>query len=495
MTATTMMGMMGTTRQILSRFKPLAGVRSRLLLGYIALLTVAVVGSVILARQALLAGLDARIDRELVQERDELNKFVRQGIDPNTGERFQGNVRRIFFTFLQRNVPSRNEVIITFVDGEPFRRSDQVVPYRLDTDPELISLWGNLRAPDRGRVDTPEGAVDYLAAPVQDAAGRVRGVFVVAHFRDRELASIDTGVRAAAGVGLATLVIGSLLALSLANRVLRPIKLTTETARSITESDFTRRIPVEGDDEASLLARTFNEMLDRLEEAFRTQQRFVDDAGHELRTPITVIRGHLELLDEDPEERRKTMAIVMDELERMNRFVNDLLLLARAERPDFLELATVDIASFTQEIRQKASALGPRDWQTEESGKGLIVADRQRLTQALIQLAQNAVQHTNDGDIVAIGSAVINGKVSFWVRDSGPGIPVEDQEKIFERFARSGGKRHSEGAGLGLAIVRAIAHAHHGSLDLSSRPGAGAKFTLTVPTDQPYPDITKETQT
>jgi len=473
--------------------RSLTGVRSRLLVGYVVLMTVAVTVSVILARQALLADLDARIDRELVQERKELNSFVRQGIDPQTGERFEGNVRRIFETFLARNITSRNEAIITFVDGEPHARSPQVVPYRLDTDPKLVAKWADIQRPRRGRVDTPEGAVDYLGVPLQEPNGSVRGVFVVAHFRDRELASIDTGVRAAAGVGLAALVIGSLLAWTLASRVLRPIKLTTDTARNITESDLTRRIPVAGSDEASLLARTFNEMLDRLEDAFRTQRKFVDDAGHELRTPITVIRGHLELLDEDPEERRKTIALVMDELERMNRFVNDLLLLARAEQPDFLELTTLDVASLTQEVHQKASALGKRDWQIEESGRGLIVADRQRLTQALMQLAENAVQHTTDGEIIAIGSAVNTGSARFWVRDSGPGIKPEDQERVFERFSRGGGARPSEGAGLGLAIVQAIAQAHHGRVDLRSRPGTGSTFTVIVPTDQPYPEVTEET--
>jgi two-component system OmpR family sensor kinase len=475
-----------------SRIAVLLGVRSRLLIGYVALLATAVAGSVLLARQALIADMDARIDRELTQERDELNRFVARGIDPRTGERFEGNVRRIFFTFLQRNVPSRNEALLTFVDGEPFRRSQPIVPYRLDRDPELVSLWANVKRPARGRVGTPQGAVDYLAVPVEDNRGDTRGVFVVAHFRDREKASVDTAVRATAGVGLAALVIGSLLAWSLASRVLRPIKLTTETARAITESDLTRRIPGEGSDEASQLAQTFNEMLDRLEEAFAAQRQFVDDASHELRTPITVIRGHLELLDDDPIERQNTISLVMDELDRMNRFVNDLLLLARAEQPDFLELTTVDVGPLTTEILEKAEALAARDWRLEETGRGLIVADRQRLTQALMQLAQNAVQHTVDNEVIAIGSAVNHRQVRFWVRDSGPGIAYEDQQKIFERFARGRGARRSEGAGLGLAIVRAIAQAHHGDLELHSHPGAGATFTVTFPADQPYPDSRRE---
>jgi two-component system OmpR family sensor kinase len=480
------------TEEVMARrFRPLSGVRARLLAGYILLFGAAVLGSVLLARQALINGLHERIDAELIQEARELRKLARLGIDPDTGERFAGDVRKIFATFLARNVPSRNEAILTFVDGEPFQRTRQVVPYALHEDPELTALWGGLTDSDRGSVSTPAGAVEYIAVPLQDEREGVKGVFVVALFSDREEALVDAAVRASAGVGLAALLIGSLLAWSLASRVLRPVKLTTETARSISESDLTRRISVEGNDEVSELAETFNEMLDRLEEAFRAQRQFVDDAGHELRTPITVVRGHLELLDDDPGERAKTIALVTDELDRMSRFVNDLLLLARAEQPDFLDLTTLDVAPLTQEIHEKANALGPRDWRVEGTGRGLIVADRQRLTQAVMQLAQNAVQHTADADIIAIGSEVQNGEARFWVRDSGPGIAPEDQDRIFERFSRARGGRRSEGAGLGLSIVRAIAQAHHGRLELRSREGTGAVFTLVIPTDQPYPEGTQ----
>ena len=116
----------------------------------------------------------------------------------------------------------------------------------------------------------------------------------------------------------------------------------------------------------------------------------------------------------------------------------------------------------------------------------MIVADRQRLTQAIMQLAQNATEHTAPGAEIALGSAVADGRATLWVRDSGPGIPPEDQDRIFQRFARTGGgRRGSAGAGLGLAIVRAIAEAHHGAVELSSRSGVGATFTVVIPVDQP----------
>jgi signal transduction histidine kinase len=226
-------------------------------------------------------------------------------------------------------------------------------------------------------------------------------------------------------------------------------------------------------------------MLDRLEHGFASQREFLDDAGHELRTPLTIIRGHLELLGDDAGQRQETLALVSDELDRMSRMVDDLLLLARQEQPDFLELTTVDVGLLTDELYAKLAALAPTDWILEGRGGGVIVADRQRLTQAVVQLAENAVRHSGPDDPVALGSSVDHREARFWIRDHGPGIAEVEQEAIFERFSRSLAVRRWEGAGLGLAIVKAIAEAHHGRVELSSSAGAGARFTIVVPLDGP----------
>lgn len=467
-----------------------SSLRARMLAWYVGLLAFATLASIFVAREIVLQRLDERINAELVQEANELRRLA-GGSDPETGQPFRGEARRIFEVFLERNIPSRNEALLTYVNGEPYLRSRRVLPYQLDRDPELTDRWASLRRSERGQVETPAGPVEYLAVPLVSGTD-VAGVFVVAIFRDREAAAYDAVVLAAAGVGLAVLLIGSLLAWRLAEGVLRPVRTVTSTARSISESDLSRRIPVGGRDEIAQLTTTFNEMLDRLESAFETQRHFVDDAGHELKTPITIIRGHLELLEDDPEELRETIALVMDELDRMGRIVNDLLLLAKSEEPDFLGLETVDVEPLTNELQLKAGALGSREWRVERRGRGIIVADRQRLTQAIVQLAQNAVDHTSEGDRISLGSAVENGEARFWVRDEGPGIPLDEQERIFQRFGRGTGARRAEGAGLGLAIVKAIADAHHGRVELYSRPGAGALFTLVVPADQPHPESAEE---
>jgi signal transduction histidine kinase len=459
------------------------GLRARMLVGYVGLLAILVVASVLVARQVLLIRVEQDIDHELAQEVREVRVLAgKSGRDPETGRPFE-SLGRIFAVFLRRNIPARNEAVITLVNGEVFMRSRLAAPpYRLHEDQELIVRWASVRQTDRGEISTPGGRVMYWAEPLR--RGGESGTFVVAIFRDREEEALNDAIAALAVVGFVFLLAGSVLAWRLAGSVLRPVRAVTTTARTISETSLERRLPVQGSDEIAQLAETFNEMLARLEEAFATQRRFLDDAGHELRTPLTIVSGHLELLEDDPEARQRTLKLVLDELERMGRMVSDLLLLARSDQPHFLRLELVDVAALTDELHAKASALGSRDWRVDAAGRRLVVADRQRLTQAVMQLARNAVQHTEEGDEIGIGSAASPVEARFWVRDTGPGVPVEDRERIFERFER-GANASGEGAGLGLAIVSAIARAHGGRVELESSPDGGATFTMVVPTDQP----------
>jgi len=471
-------------------FASLTGLRARILGGYVLVLVVATVASVFVLRTVLLNRLDERINSELEQEVAELQKLAIQGVDPRTSEPFEGDVKRIFSTFLSRNIPSANETMLALVNGEPFRRSIQPepIPYLIHKDPELIARWASVEeGSDYGSAMTPAGELRFLAVPLENRAGEAVGVFVVADFRDLEKQEVDSAVRSAAQISVITLIIGLVLFYALSGRILNRVEAVRWTAQRITESDMTRRLPVEGNDEISQLAATFNDLLDRLSDAFSTQRTFIDDAGHELRTPITIIRGHLELMGDDPDERQETVALVTDELDRMTRMVEDLLMLAKAQRPDFLNLTAVDVKELTDELNTKVHGLANREWGLDGSGVGLIEADRQRLTQAMMQLAQNAVQHTNKGDSIWIGSKVDGGEARFWVRDSGPGISKDEQERIFNRFARAKAQpRSSDGMGLGLAIVNAIAEGHNGRVRLLSAEGQGSTFTVILPVDQPY---------
>src|ERR687895_1849270 len=458
--------------------------RARILASYLILLLFSTAVGTIVLREVLLARAGERVDDALLQETREFRRLASLGQNPVTGEPFGNDVRAIFRVFLSRNVPGEAEAFFTFVDGGAYRQT--YAPGLRQRRLREIDALGGTRTARRGEFElSDETRFRYVVVPVSDADGRLRGAFAVAIDLSNELDEVNEALQIAVGVNIGVLVLASMLAWVIAGRVLQPLRLLRDTARSISESDLTRRIPVEGDDELADLARTFNEMVDRLEEAFASQKSFISDAGHELRTPITIIRGHLDVMGDDPEERRETLDLVADELDRMSRLVNDLLLLAKASRPDFLQPETVDLDDLTRELFAKASALAQRDWRLASVGTGRIVADRQRITQALMNLSQNAVTHTLTGDAVELGSELRNGRVRFWVKDTGPGVPQHEQARIFERFVRLDRAPAGEGAGLGLAITRAVAEAHGGRIELDSRPGEGARFTVIIPTEPP----------
>jgi two-component system, OmpR family, sensor kinase len=459
--------------------------RARILASYLILLLFSTAVGTIVLREVLLARAGERVDDALVQEIDEFRRLAEDGNNPETGQPFGNDVEAIFDVFLDRNVPGEAEAFFTYVEGAVHdqRYAPGLEEQRLDRIDALASTSTTRRGEFEHEDET---RFRYVAVPVfPTEGGPPRGAFAVVIDLSAELDEVNEALQIAVGVNVGVLILASMLAWVIAGRVLQPLRLLRDTARSISESDLTRRIPVEGDDELADLARTFNEMVDRLEEAFSSQKSFISDAGHELRTPITIIRGHLDVMGDDPEERRETLDLVRDELDRMSRLVNDLLLLAKATRPDFLQPETVDLDDLTRELFAKASALAQRDWRLSSVGTGRIVADRQRITQALMNLSQNAVTHTLAGDAVELGSDLRNGRVRFWVKDTGPGVPEHEQARIFERFVRLDRAPAGEGAGLGLAITRAVAEAHGGRVELDSRQGEGARFTVIIPTEPP----------
>ncbi|GGV39386.1 two-component sensor histidine kinase [Streptomyces longisporoflavus] len=460
--------------------------RVRILLWLLVVMAVALTAVAATTRSVLLRDVDHRIDRLLAQETAEFTNLAREGVDPHTGRKFAAP-DPLLRLFLSRQYADPDEELLGLV-GRPGRapaKKEQSreprIGHPLAEDPAALRTV--FESPDAtGTLHRDRGEVRWAKVEIAASAGHPAAAFVVAFHPAGEQAKagdVFTMLLAISGVAL---LMTTGIGWAVAGRILKPVRLVRTTAAQLTEQDLTRRIPVQGRDDIAALAETFNGMLDRLERAFAAQREFVDDAGHELRTPITIVRGHLELMGDDPREREETTRIVMEELDRMSRIVEDLLLLAKAERPDFVTPEPVQLAELTADVFVKARALGDRDWKLAEVAEGEAALDPQRITQAMVQLAQNAVQHTVPGQRIGIGSRCAAGRIELYVADSGPGVQAQDAAVIFERFRRGTARRGSRatGAGLGLAIVRAIAEGHGGQVEPRPTEGGGATFVLVL---------------
>lgn len=459
-------------------------VRTRVLAWVLAVTAAGLVVAGAAATSIQSARVDARVDAALAQEVAEFRSLAESGVDPRSGEPFS-SIQDLFFLALQRNVPDRDEGLLTLVDGDVAYYSPGGRLVELQRLPAVVAAARQVAPQDGVRLETVEteiGDVRLAAVPVTVDGGQSTGVYVVGIARDAARRDVTDTSRTFAVIAGLTLAMVALISWLVAGRLLAPVRALRETAQRIEETALDERIAVSGHDDISDLARTFNGMLDRLEAAFGTQRQLLDDVGHELRTPITVVRGHLELMDgQDPADVAETRALVLDELDRMNRMVDDLLLLAKSRRPDFLRWGLVAVAALVDEVLDKARGLADRRWTVEARVDVEVAGDAQRLTQALLQLAANAARHTGPGDVVAFGSTATDTEAMVWVRDTGPGIPAEDHERIFARFARGAAARGTDGAGLGLPIVAAIVEAHGGRVELESAPGEGAAFVVVLP--------------
>jgi signal transduction histidine kinase len=277
---------------------------------------------------------------------------------------------------------------------------------------------------------------------------------------------------AAAGIGLATLIAS-------------PLRRIARVAAAVDAGDLSMRAgPISARGEVRVLSDAFDHMLDRLELSFKRQRDFVSDASHELRTPLSVLRAQVELLARETDEQRRGDGTVtlLRRLDELDRLVGDMLTLASAEAGQLIEPRPIDLRDFFEDLQRDLPLFGERDFQLT-SADGTLEADPDRLTQVLRNLVRNAVTHTIPGDQVAISARGVNSHLEISVSDTGPGIPPDQLEPIFERFHRldQSRQRDHRGTGLGLAIARAITEAHGGTIRAESGNGYGATFRITLP--------------
>jgi signal transduction histidine kinase len=408
------------------------------------------------------------------------------------------------------------EAIGRYVTHQPFHTTSQLLFARMPNgniitnEPELLGLPTALDAepesPGAQHAENRDGQklrnapVGFTTIDAIDLGGlRVYVRRVVRAGRTVALVGVGEPlapvVRAQHGVartfllaGLFALVAAAVAGYLVASRVSSPLRRMARTAADVNAGDISHRMgPTTASDEIRVLAQSFDNMLDRLDDAFARQRAFVSDASHELRTPLTVVRGQLEVLARQPDVSREDVArvtrLVSAETERMERLVDDLLLLAKTEEGSPLAVRPIELRDYVHDVFNALSLTADRDFELGPVSDVTIDADPDRLAQVIHNLAQNAVAHTHQGGLVRLSAAANGRYVRFAVEDNGPGIPSDQRDRIFDRFHRTdfSRARATGGSGLGLAIARALVEAHGGRIRARESPEGGARLEFDLP--------------
>lgn len=288
-----------------------------------------------------------------------------------------------------------------------------------------------------------------------------------------------------------SVLLAGMIGLIIGSRALSPLARVTETALQITRADdLSRRIPTQGivDDEVGKLITAFNDTMGRLDKLFATQRRFVADIGHELRTPLTVIRGNLDLMHRLGRYDDQSLHSIELEVDRLGRLVEDLLILAQAESGKLpMDRRRVELDTLLLEVFNQTHVLAG-DRVKLEIGKidqVMVCGDHDRLKQVALNLVANAIKYTGEGGKVVVNLSKQEGQAYFSVKDTGVGIPLEDQPHVFERFYRGDKSRarskDGAGFGLGLSIAYWIVRNHDGDIEVKSKVNKGSTFTVRLP--------------
>jgi signal transduction histidine kinase len=286
-------------------------------------------------------------------------------------------------------------------------------------------------------------------------------------------------------VGAVALAAALLAAYLVAARAAAPLRRFAATATEIDAGDLSPRIPADPSSAAELrtLADSFNLMLDRLEDAFARQRGFVSDASHELRSPITAIRGQIEVLAREPDPDaasvKRVETATLTELARVERLVEEMLALARLDEGVGPARRELDAAAFLRE----AVAAAPGEATLGATAAGRIDLDPDMVARVIRNLVENARRHAGPQGTVTVSSSATGGRLRVDVDDDGPGIEAAERERVFDRFHRSDAARvrATGGAGLGLAIARSIVEAHGGRIQAEDSPLGGARVSFELP--------------
>ncbi len=326
-----------------------------------------------------------------------------------------------------------------------------------------------------------------LSAPIVSSSGTRLGTFQAALSTQESKAIAARLAATLALTGMVVLAFGAVLSVWAARRSLTPLRRMAESASAVTHASPGTRIDYDGPpDELGTLADSLNSMLDRLEAAYAEQRHFIDDASHELRTPVAIVRGNVELLRSGRatgSEGEEALAMIEAEGRRMTRLLDELLALARLQGAQSRPFQPLEARTLLDELALRARPLGERRITIACARGWWVLGDPDLLEQALLNVVRNAVTHTHEGGSIVIACEADASCARISVTDDGPGIPPEELPRIFDRFYRAQGARDADtgGSGLGLAITQRLIELHGGTISASNAEPHGAVFTVELP--------------
>jgi two-component system, OmpR family, sensor kinase len=468
----------------LDRRAPHPGLRGELAIA-IAIVTVVTVGATFLALYSGTGSrLRAQLDQQLETQAAEWKQSTARA-DLSTPAALESAARR--FLAAQRYHAEAQIIAVQAVGGPTITNHPEVIVPEEHREHHASDRNGLLNAP-LGLASASAAEAGSLRVLSEAIVGRGRRVGTLR--LAEPLSAVDQARsslrRTFVVVGLLALVFAIAVGIGLAGLIAAPIRRMTRVAGAVEQGDLSLRAGARaGRGEVRVLAQALDNMLERLERAFKRQRDFVSDASHELRTPLAVIRAQVELLDRETDEHRRHegTTTLLRRLDQLDRLVEDMLTLASAESGRLVEPRAIDLDDYFEDLRRDLPLYGERDFHLEGIS-GTLHADPDRLTQVLRNLVRNAVAHTEPGDRISVtADANGGGQLAISIADTGPGIPADQLETIFERFRRLDGGRDRDrgGSGLGLAIARAIVEGHGGTITAESEPGQGATFRIVLP--------------
>lgn len=456
----------------------------------VAALGLAIVGAVtfVVQFERVVAEVDARLAAHVdaLGEVADLRVVIEDGNASQEPPDEFADVTEYLWAAVARLVPGRYEAAMAVIDGDvAFRTRGSLSQAMADDDAfvtRALQVAATADASGAPRIETARVHGRDLHFTATALGSDAEGVYVRAVDVSAELRPLTAALWTFVAAAIATLAAVTIAGWFVTGRILSPIRRVQETADAISLSDLAPRITAQGVGDISDLTRTLNAMLDRLENSVDDQRNLLDDVRHELKTPITIVRGHLEMMDAgDPVDVTAIRDLGISELDRMARLVDDIDLLSSVEGDQFA-FEPVALSALTRRMGDLVQGIPDHPWRVARVGRGWVNGDADRLVQAWLQLADNAAKYTPPGTPIEVGSEVKGGAAHLWVRDHGPGIAPTARESIFRRFNRAGNHRLVGGSGLGLAIVSTIAHAHGGTCVATETTGGGATFTITLPT-------------